>query len=140
MRGYHRASRLVLVFSAVIGLVHGVTHAQTYPSRPIRMLVPFPPGGTPDIQVRLLNERLTQRLGQPLVVDNRAGASGNIAMEIAARAQADGYTLIIGTVGNWTVNPHLFKLSYDVLRDFTPVINIATTPAVLVVHPSVQAC
>ena len=139
MRGYHRASRLVLVFSAVIGLVHGVTHAQTYPSRPIRMLVPFPPGGTPDIQVRLLNERLTQRLGQPLVVDNRAGASGNIAMEIAARAQPDGYTLIIGTVGNWTVNPHLFKLSYDVLRDFTPVINIATTPAVLVVHPSVQA-
>ena len=129
----------MLVCSAVIGLVHGVTHAQTYPSRPIRMLVPFPPGGTPDIQVRLLNERLTQRLGQPLVVDNRAGASGNIAMEIAARAQPDGYTLIIGTVGNWTVNPHLFKLGYDVLRDFTPVINIATTPAVLVVHPSVQA-
>lgn len=115
--------------------------AQTvaYPVKPIRVLVPFPPGGTPDIQMRQLNEHLTQRMGQPFVVDNRGGASGTIAMEIVARAQPDGYTLIIGTVGNWTVNPHLFKLPFDVLRDFTPLIHIATTPAVLVVHPAVPA-
>ncbi len=114
-------------------------HGAAYPVKPIRVLVPFPPGGTPDIHIRFMSEKLLSRLGQPLVVDNRAGASGNIAMETAARAQPDGYTLIIGTVGNWTVNPHLFKLWYDVLRDFTPVIQVATTPAVLVVHPAVAA-
>ena len=129
--------------SCAVGLLCACApaHAQigAYPARPIRMLVPFPPGGTPDIHIRFMSERLLQRMGQPLVVDNRAGASGNIAMETAARAQPDGHTLIIGTVGNWAVNPHLFKLSYDVLRDFTPVIHVATTPAVLVVHPSVAA-
>ncbi len=130
---------MAIVFAVILLFANGVVRAQAYPTRPIRMLVPYPPGGTPDIHVRLINERLMQRLGFPLVVDNRAGASGNIAMETAARAQPDGYTLVIGTVGNFTVNPHLFKLTYDVLRDFTPVINIATTPAVLVVHPSVQA-
>jgi tripartite-type tricarboxylate transporter receptor subunit TctC len=113
--------------------------AQSYPVKPIRVLVPFPLGGTPDIQFRFMSDKLASRMGQSFVVDNRAGASGNIAMETAARAQADGYTLIIGTVGNWTVNPHLFKLSYDVMRDFTPLIHIATTPAVLVVHPAVPA-
>jgi tripartite-type tricarboxylate transporter receptor subunit TctC len=122
-----------------VAIVAGNAFAQTatYPVKPVRVLVPFPPGGTPDIHIRFLNERLLARLGQPIVVDNRAGASGNIAMETAARAQPDGYTLIIGTVGNWAVNPHLFKLSYDVLRDFSPVVQIATTPAVLVVHPTV---
>lgn len=128
---------LVALFAAVV--ISGGAHAQgvAYPVKPIRVLVPFPPGGTPDIHIRFVSDRLLARLGQPLVVDNRAGASGNIAMETAARAQPDGYTLIIGTVGNWAVNPHLFKLNYDVLRDFSPVVQIATTPAVLVVHPSV---
>ncbi len=111
-------------------------YAQTYPAKPIRVIVPFLPGGTPDIQIRMLADKLTPRMGQQFVIDNRAGASGNIALEFVARAPADGYTLIIGTVGNWTVNPHLFKLSYDVLRDFAPIIHVATAPAVLVVHPS----
>jgi tripartite-type tricarboxylate transporter receptor subunit TctC len=110
--------------------------AQTYPAKPLRVLVPFPPGGTPDIQIRMMSEHLLPRLGQAVLVDNRPGASGAIAMELAARAQPDGYTLVIGTVGNWTVNPHLFKLPFDVQRDFTPVIQTATTPAVLVVNPS----
>jgi tripartite-type tricarboxylate transporter receptor subunit TctC len=117
--------------------VHAPLQAQPYPSKPIRVLVPFPPGGTPDIQIRLMADHLAPRLGQPIVVDNRGGASGTIAMETAARAQADGYTLLIGTVGNWTVNPHLFRLPFDVTRDFTHVIQLATTPAVLVVHPAV---
>lgn len=126
-------------------MVHGHADAQTvskgaqYPVKSIRVIVPFPPGGTPDFQIRLLAEKLAPRFGQQFVVDNRAGASGNIAMEIAARAPADGYTLIIGTVGNYAVNPHLFKLPFDVLKDLAPIINIATTPAVLVVHPSLPA-
>jgi tripartite-type tricarboxylate transporter receptor subunit TctC len=113
-------------------------HAQPvgYPSKPIRVLVPFLTGGTPDIQIRMFAEKLTPRMGQQFVIDNRAGASGNIALEIAARAPADGYTLIIGTVGNWTVNPHLFKVPYDVLKDFAPIIHVGTAPAVLIVHPS----
>ena len=124
----------------MLGLVASVTvAAQSYPSKPIRVLVPFPPGGTPDIQIRLMTDHLAKSMGQPFVVDNRSGASGSIAMETTARAQPDGYTLLIGTVGNWTVNPHLLKLSFDVTLDFTPIIHIATTPAVLVVHPSVAA-
>ncbi|MGZ8210962.1 MAG: Bug family tripartite tricarboxylate transporter substrate binding protein [Burkholderiales bacterium] len=108
-----------------------------YPTRPIRLVVPFAPGGTPDIQARLLAEPLRDRLGKAVVVDNRVGANGIIGMEIAARAPADGYTLIIGTVGNWAVHPHLSKLAYDVVRDFAPVIHVATSPGVLVVNPSI---
>jgi tripartite-type tricarboxylate transporter receptor subunit TctC len=110
-----------------------------YPTKPIRFVVPFAPGGTPDIQVRMLADPLRERLGQPVVIDNRAGANGIIGMEIVARAPADGYTVIIATVGNWAVHPHLFKLPYDVWKDFTPIIHVATTPGVLVVHPSVPA-
>lgn len=113
--------------------------AQTYPSKPIRMIVPFPPGGGTDIQARLVGEKLAQRLGQQVVIDNRGGAAGNIGMEIAARSPADGYTLIIATVGTWTVNPHLFKLPYDVLKDFAPIILVAATPGILAVNPSVPA-
>lgn len=110
-----------------------------FPSRSLRIIVPFHPGGTPDVQIRLMQERLAQRLGQPVVIDNRGGANGIIGMEIAARAAPDGYTVTYATVGAWTVHPFLIKLPYDVLKDFTPVIHTAVTPGVLVVHPSVQA-
>ena len=108
-----------------------------YPSRPIRLVVPFPPGGTPDVQSRMVAEKLAPRLGQPVIVDNRGGAGGVLGMEIVARAPADGYTIVNATVGSWAVTPHLYKLPYDVLKDFTPVIQVATTPGVLVVHPNV---
>src|SRR5262249_3216893 len=104
----------VVAIAAAAGAMQAA--AQTWPARPVRVVVPFPPGGTPDIQMRILVENLTPRLNQPFVIDNRAGAAGNIGMEIGARAAADGYTLTIGTVGNWTVNPHLYKLSYDVVK------------------------
>lgn len=107
-----------------------------YPAKPIRFVVPFPAGGTPDIQARMLAEKLAQRIGQPVVVDNRGGAGGILGMEIVARAPADGHTIVTATVGSWAVTPHLYKLSYDVLKDFAPVIRVATTPGVLVVHPS----
>jgi tripartite-type tricarboxylate transporter receptor subunit TctC len=108
-----------------------------YPTKPIRFVVPFPAGGTPDIQARMLSEQLAQRLGQPVVIDNRGGAGGILGMEIVARAPADGHTIVTATVGAWTVTPHIYKLPYDVLKDFAPVIQVATTPGLLVVHPSV---
>jgi tripartite-type tricarboxylate transporter receptor subunit TctC len=106
-----------------------------YPTKPIRCIVPFPPGGTADIQGRVLSEKLAQRLGQQVLIDNRGGANGSIGMELTARAPADGYTIVVATVGTWAINPYLYKLSYDVL-DFAPIIHVATTPGVLIVHPS----
>lgn len=113
--------------------------AQQYPSKPVRFVVPFAAGGPNDIQARLLGEKLGQRLGQQFIVDNRGGAGGNIGMEIVAKAPPDGHTLVIATVGTWAVNPHLYKLPYDVIRDFAPIIQVSTSPAVLVVHPSMPA-
>jgi tripartite-type tricarboxylate transporter receptor subunit TctC len=113
--------------------------AQTYPSKPVRFVVPFVAGGPTDIQGRMLGEKLAQRLGQPVLIDNRGGAGGNIGMELTVKAPADGYTIVIATVGTWAVNPHLYKLSFDVVKDFAPIIQISTSPGVLVVHPSVPA-
>ena len=133
------------IFAAVLSSALAATAAQAatsaardvaYPSRPIRLVVPFPPGGTPDVQSRMVAEKLAPRLGQPVVVDNRGGAGGVLGMEIVARAPADGYTIVNATVGSWAVTPHLYKLPYDVLKDFAPVILVATTPGVLVVHPN----
>ncbi|MFN7088194.1 MAG: Bug family tripartite tricarboxylate transporter substrate binding protein, partial [Burkholderiales bacterium] len=113
--------------------------AQDYPAKPVRFVVPFVPGGPTDIQGRMLGDKLTQRLGQQVIIDNRGGAGGNIGMELVARAPADGHTLVIATVGTWAVNPHLYKLPFDVLKDFAPIIQISSSPGVLVVHPSVPA-
>lgn len=135
--------RMQLLVAAAVGGIASASAAQTgsaaYPTKAIRFVVPFAPGGTTDIQGRMLGEKLAQRLGQSVVIDNRAGAGGNVGMEIVARAPADGYTLVVATVGPWTTNPHLYKVNFDVLKDFAPVINVATTPGVLVVHPSVAA-
>ncbi len=118
---------------------HATAADAAYPNKAIRLVVPVPPGGTPDIQARMLGEKLTQRVGQPVVIDNRGGGGGIVGMEIVARAPADGYTIVSATVGAWAVTPHFSKLSYDTQKDFAPIIQIATTPGVLVVHPSVAA-
>jgi tripartite-type tricarboxylate transporter receptor subunit TctC len=110
-----------------------------FPAKPIRLVVPYHPGGTPDLQGRMLAEKLRTRLAHPMVIDNRPGANGSIGLGIVARAPADGHTLVIAPVGPWAVNPHLYKLQYDTLTDFSPVIHVATTPGVLAVHPSVPA-
>ena len=125
-----------LALLAAVTLFAPAAIAQQYPSKAIRFIVPFPPGGTADIQGRMIADRLGPRLGQQVIIDNRGGANGAIGMEIVARAPADGYTMIISTVGTWTVSPHLSKLPYDVLTDFAPLIHIATTPGVMIVHPS----
>jgi len=110
-----------------------------YPSKPIRFVVPYFPGGTPDIQGRRLAEKLRDRIGQPVIVDNRPGANASIGLGIVARAPADGYTIVIAPVGPYAVNPHLYKLPYDVMTDFAPIIHATSTPGLLVVNPGVAA-
>jgi tripartite-type tricarboxylate transporter receptor subunit TctC len=115
-------------------------HAQTYPSRPIRLIVPFPPGGGNDILARTVGQRLTEVIGQQIVVDNRAGAGGVIGATTAAQAVPDGYTLFLGSVGNLAHNPALKEnLPYNPVRDFAPVNLLATSSFILLVNPSVPA-
>jgi len=110
------------------------------PTRPIRFVVPFPAGGATDVVARVLAERLQDALGQPVVVENRTGAGGNIGVENVVRSAADGTTLLMGTTGTLTVNPHLYaSLGFDPLRDLTPVSLAFTTDHVLIVNPSVPA-
>ena len=112
--------------------------AQTYPSKPIRIVSPFPPGGTSDILARALGERLTKEWGQPVVTENRPGASGNIASEYVAKASPDGHILYINTIGTHSINPAIFpKLAFDPIKDFTPITNLVALPSLLLVHPSV---
>ncbi len=111
----------------------------TYPTRPIRLLVPTSPGGGTDTLARILAPRLGEALGQQWIVDNRAGAAGNIAMEFAARAVPDGYTAVLALNHVVTVNPTIYKLPYDVLRDLQPVTALAGAQYLLVLHPSVPA-
>jgi tripartite-type tricarboxylate transporter receptor subunit TctC len=110
--------------------------AQAFPSKPIRFIVPFTPGGPTDQTARLLGNRAADLFNQPVVVENRGGANGNIGMELAVKSAPDGYTWVIATVGTIAVNPSLYKLPFDMLKDFAPVIHLTNSPAVLVVHPS----
>ena len=112
--------------------------AQTYPAKPVRIVVPFPAGGGTDIFARLIGKKLAESSGQQFVVDNRVGASGIIGSELVARAVPDGYTLLMGTTGTHATNPVVFaKLPYDALKDYAPVSLVAESPFVLLVHPSV---
>src|SRR6266508_6585276 len=110
------------------------------PARPVRIIVPFPAGGPADALARIVGDKLAQSLGKPFVVDNKAGASGNIGMEQGARAAPDGYTLTLAPVGNLTVSPALYsKLPYDPAKDFARITVLAAVPNVLIVHPSMPA-
>lgn len=112
----------------------------SYPTKPIRVIVGFPPGGSTDVLTRLIGVRLSENLGQQIIVDNRPAAGGTMASELAARANPDGYTLMMATVASHGINPSLYrKISYDAVKDFSPVTLIATYPLVLAMHPSVQA-
>ena len=119
----------------------GASLAQSdYPSKPVRIIVPFGPGGAADTLPRLIGQKLTELWGQPVVVENRTGAAGNIGMEAGARAAPDGYTLTSAPVGNLAINPHLYaKLSFDVFKDFTPITLVGSVQNVLVVNPAVPA-
>jgi len=114
--------------------------AQQYPTRPVRFVLGFAPGGASDTMARTVGTRLSEGLGQPVVIDNRAGAGGNIAAEIVARSQPDGYTMLLGNNGILAVNVSLYpKLAFDPVKDFAPVVLVASQPNILVVNPSVPA-
>ena len=113
--------------------------ADTYPSKPIRFILPFPPGGGTDTLARIVGQKLTQDFGQTVVMDNRPGAGANIGAEIAAHSAPDGYTIVMGNIAH-AVNATLYrKLGYDLVKDFAPITLLAATPNILVVHPSVTA-
>jgi len=132
----HRIVRMLVALAAAV-VAAGVL-AQAYPAKPVRIVVPFPAGGTTDILAREVAQRLSQTLGQPFVVDNRPGAGGNIGAELVAKSPADGYTFLMGTVGTHAINASLYsKMPYDHVRDFAPVILVAGVPNVLEVNPSV---
>lgn len=131
--------------AAALGLVLGAfaaapAAAQTYPSKPVRIVVAFPAGGGTDIVARVLGQKLAEYWNQQVLVDNRAGASGTIGTEFAAKAAPDGYTMFMGTMGNLTVNKHLFpRMAVDPVRDFAPLSQVVAVHFVMVSHPSVPA-
>ena len=128
----------VTAMATVTAASQAMTTANTYPARPIRILVPTPPGGGNDIMARMAAQKMNERWSQPVVVDNRPGAGGQIAMETSARAAPDGYTLLLGTT-NLTVLPSMTKVAYDPVRDFVPVSLMATSANLLLIHPGVDA-
>jgi tripartite-type tricarboxylate transporter receptor subunit TctC len=124
---------------AVFALVATGAVAQSYPTKPIRMVVAYPPGGGTDIVGRMVAQKLSENIGQTVVIDNRGGAAGNIGSEIAARSAPDGYTVLMGNVAPNAINVSLYaKLAYDPVRDFAPVSLVASTPNILVVQPSLS--
>jgi tripartite-type tricarboxylate transporter receptor subunit TctC len=133
MRLRHRICFVLCALSTAL-------HAQQYPARPVRMLIPFPPGSAADIIARAVEPQLREKLAQPLVVDNRGGAGGNIAADLTAKSAPDGYTIMLATIGTHAINYSLYsKLPYHPVRDFTPIVLIGDSPNVLVTSPKVQA-
>jgi tripartite-type tricarboxylate transporter receptor subunit TctC len=132
--------RLTILWLAALVLPHGFVQAQAYPNRPVRMIVGFPPGGGTDVVARILQPRLTELLGQPVVIDNRPGATGTVAAGFVAKSPPDGYTIMMGHVAVNAIAPSLFsKLPYDVNRDFAPVTLAAAVPHLMVAHPALPA-
>ncbi len=132
MRILQRGALAALLILVALG-----ASAQVYPTRPIRLVVPFPPGGTTDILARAAAQKLTESMGQSVIVDNRPGAAGNIGSDIVAKSAPDGYTLLMCTVSTHAINPNLYaKIPYDHINDFAPVVLVAAVPNVLEVNPS----
>ena len=127
---------LLLLSASALLLAGGPSFAQ-YPTKPVRIIVPYPPGGTTDILARLVAKGLTDKLGQTFVVENRPGASGAIGSQAVAKSPPDGYTLVMGTISSHGINSALHKsLPYDAVKDFAPVTNVASTPNVITVNPT----
>ena len=134
-----RLAAFLFAAGSIIGIAEGADVGAAYPNKPIRFIVPFAPGGGNDLIARLIGAKLAQSWGQQVVVDNRPGAGGNIAAELAARSTADGYTMFLFNSTN-AIAPNLYKhVPFDPIKDFEPVVLIATSPFALVVHPSTPA-
>ena len=128
-------TKLAIAFGA---LAAGFAHAQPYPNKPIKIVAPFAPGGGTDFIARLIAQKLTEKLGAQVIVENKPGAGGNLGAEQAVRSPADGYTLLL-VAGSYTVNPSLYKLTFDPVSDITPIIQLSQGPFIVAVHPSVPA-
>jgi len=132
--------RAAIATLAVLLWAQGPAYAQAYPSRTVRIVIPFPPGGTSDILARTLAQKLTDEWGQQVIAENRPGAAGNVASEYVAKSKGDGYTLLINTVGTHAINPAIYPtLPFDPIKDFTLITNLVNLPSLLIVHPSVPA-
>lgn len=130
-------TKLFMLAVGVPGLISGGAAAQNYPNKPVRLIVPFPAGGGVDFIGRIVGKGLSERLGQQVMIDNRPGANAILGLEVLKNAPADGYTIAAASAGPLTVNPHIYrKLTYDTLRDFTPISNMVNFPLLLVSHPS----
>jgi tripartite-type tricarboxylate transporter receptor subunit TctC len=128
------------LLAAALAAHAGAAAAQTYPAKPIRLMVPFPPGGSTDIVARIVAQKLSAQLGQPLVIENRGGAGGTLGAAVVAKAPPDGYTLLVGSTSTHVVAPSVYtKLEYDPIKDFAPVGLMAVSPYLLVVNSSVPA-
>ena len=131
-------SRLVLIVLALV-LGAGIAQAQSYPTKAVRLILPFPPGGPTDILGRVISQKMTEFIGQPMIVDNRGGAGGNLGVELAAKAPPDGYTLVLSSP-LIAISPSLYeKLNYDPAKDLAPIARVANIDNVMIVHPSVPA-
>ena len=133
-----RRTLLAALATAAIGAVPASVFAQAgYPTKPVTIVVPFAAGGTTDILARIIGQALTTELGQSVIVDNRAGAGGNIGASLAAKSPADGYTLFMGTVGTHAINASLYKkMPFDPIKDFAPLTRVANVPNLLVANPA----
>lgn len=127
------------LFAIGAAVCAGAAFAQAYPSHPIKVIVPWPPGQATDVAARMVADKLVPVLGQPLVVDNRPGAGGVVGCEVAAKSPADGYTLVAGSSGPISISPNVQKVAYDPLKDFAPISLLAVNPFMLVVNPSIPA-
>ena len=127
-----------LFLALLIGIAPAAFAQESYPSKPIRMIVPFAAGGPTDIVARVVSAKMAEQFGQPIVVENRTGAGGNIGAEVVAKAPADGYTLLMATVSTHAINPGLYRtMPYDPIRDFAPIGQVGVTPIVLAVHRTI---
>jgi tripartite-type tricarboxylate transporter receptor subunit TctC len=133
-RGFGTTARALAALA--LALASGTVLAQAYPTKPIRVVVPFAPGGTSDVLARLFGPKLQESMGQPVIVENRPGASGNIGAELVAKSPPDGYTLVLMDVGNLTITPSVLTVPFDILKDFAPVTIIMYSPHLLAVNPS----
>ncbi len=137
MRALFAVARFTVLVA--FALVIGYAHSADYPSKPVRLVVPFPAGGTTDVMGRLIGQQLSARLGQQFIIDNRPGAAGGIGTDVVAKSPADGYTLLLGAVATHSINPSLYAhLPYDPVKDFVPISLLGTLPNVLVINPSLS--
>ncbi|MSP98872.1 MAG: hypothetical protein EXR29_16970 [Betaproteobacteria bacterium] len=140
VRPFQVVACVLLVFTSVLPAAAQTPASQSYPGRPVRLIVPYTAGGSADTLARVVGQKLTAAWGQQIVVDNRTGGGGNIGTEMVARAAPDGYTLLLGFIGNLAIAPSYYtRLPFDPVQDFAPISELAAVHNVLVLHPSVPA-